>query len=99
MRIISTKGLRLSEFWEHHRDAEGPLKAWIADAKRAQWSAPADVQRDYGIDVILPDNRAVFNIKGNHYRLVVRINYQLKIIDIRFIDTHAEYNRINARRI
>jgi mRNA interferase HigB len=99
MRIISTKGIKLSEFWERYCDAEGPLKAWHDDARRAQWSTPADVQRNYGDDVILPKKRAVFNIKGNKYRLVVRINYQSKIVDIRFIDTHAEYNRIDALEI
>jgi mRNA interferase HigB len=96
MRIIDKK--RLSEFWEQHRDAEGPLKAWHDHVKRARWLTPADVQRDYGNDVILPDNRAVFNIKGNKYRLVVRFNYGAQSIYIRFIGTHAEYDRINVKR-
>jgi mRNA interferase HigB len=97
MRIIAKK--RLSEFWEQNRDAEGPLKAWQDHVKRARWFTPADVQRDYGNGVILPDNRAVFNIKGNKYRLVVRFNYGAQSIYIRFIGTHAEYDRINVKRI
>jgi len=97
MHIISRK--KLVEFWEQHADAEGSLKAWYYHAKRAQWLTPADVQKDYGDDAILPDNRAVFNIKGNQYRLVVRFNYAAQSIYIRFVGTHAEYNRIDATNI
>jgi mRNA interferase HigB len=97
MRIIDKK--RLSEFWELYPDAKGALEAWHDHAKRARWLTPADVQRDYGDDVILPDKRAVFNIKGNKYRLVVRFNYAAQSIYIRFINTHAEYDRINVMRI
>jgi mRNA interferase HigB len=97
MRIISRR--KLVEFWEQHKDAEGPLKAWYDHARRAYWTTPSDVHIDYGDDTILPDNRAVFNIKGNRYRLVVRFNYPAQEIYIRFIGTHAEYNRIDVTRI
>ena len=94
IRIISEKTLKT--FWEQHADAEGPLRTWRDHAKRAVWEKPADIERDYGSDVILPNNRAVFNIKGNHYRLVVAIHYKSHIVYIRFIGTHEEYNKIDA---
>ena len=97
MHILSRK--KLVEFWNQHADAEGPLKTWYEYAEKADWSMPSDVQKDYGTDVILPDNRAVFNIKGNRYRLVVRFNYEKHCIFIRFIGTHSEYNGIDATRI
>ena len=97
MHIISKKPL--SEFWEQHADAEGPLKAWYDHAKRAQWLTPADVQKDFGDEAILPDNRAVFNIKGNRYRLIVRFNFTTHRIYIRWLGTHAEYDRIDVAKI
>ena len=97
MHVISKR--RLKEYWEHHTNAQGALEAWLERAERATWHKPSDVQRDYGDDVILPDNRAVFNIKGNTYRLVVRINYWSQTVFIRFIGTHAEYDKIDATRI
>lgn len=97
MRIISRKTLR--EFWEKHALAKRPLQAWLEEAKRADWKRPSDIQQIYGDDVILPDNRAVFNIRGNHYRLVVKIHYNRGIIYIRFIGTHKKYDRIDAMTI
>jgi len=97
MHIISKKAI--VEFWLQHADAEGPLKAWYDHARQARWQTPADIQKDYGSDVILPDNRAVFNIKGNRYRLVVRINYAAQSMYIRFIGTHAEYDRVDVTKI
>ena len=97
MHVISKTAL--ITFWEIHADAEDPLKAWYDHVKRVSWQSPTDVQRDYGDAVILPDNRAVFHIRGNHYRLVVRMNYATRSIYIRFVGTHAEYDRIDARKI
>jgi mRNA interferase HigB len=97
MRVIAKK--TLDEFCRRHAEVESPLRAWYDHVKRANWLTPADVQRDYGSDVILPNNRAVFNIKGNNYRLVVAINYKTRIVFIRFIGTHAEYDDIDARMI
>ncbi len=97
MHIFSRKTLR--EFWENHANAKRPLQAWLEDAKRADWKSPQDIQKTFGDDVILPDNRAVFNIRGNHYRLVVKIHYNRGHVYIRFIGTHAEYDRINAQTI
>ena len=97
MRVISKKILR--EFWEQHADVKRPLQAWLEDVKRTQWKTPGDVQKIYGDDAVLPDGRAVFNIKGNRYRLVTKIHYNTGIVYIRFIGTHAEYDRIDAKSV
>ncbi|MCI0615994.1 type II toxin-antitoxin system HigB family toxin [bacterium] len=97
MRIISRKTIR--EFWEKHPDAQQALEAWYHDAKRAVWKAPADIKNVYRNASFVGNNRVVFNIKGNQYRLVVAIQYQHGIIYIRFIGTHAEYNKINVTTI
>jgi mRNA interferase HigB len=97
VRIVSVRTLR--QFWEQHRDAEAMLKAWHAEAKHAQWNTPQDILERYGSADILPGNRVVFNIKGNHYRLVVKIHYNTGVLYIRFVGTHAEYARIDAEQI
>lgn len=99
MRVISAKTIK--EFWEKqkYRDSEQALKSWYQEAKRAEWTSPAEIKRRYGSVSILKNNRAVFNIKGNRYRLVVAINYELLIVFIRFIGTHEEYDKINAQTI
>lgn len=97
MHVITKK--RLKQFWERHPNTAGPLKAWFEHASRAEWRTPNDLRRDYGDDVILPDNRAVFKIKGNAYRLVVRIHYNTQTVFVRFIGTHSEYDKIDATKI
>jgi mRNA interferase HigB len=97
MRIISRK--RLVEFWQIYPDAEQPLRAWFAEAKKANWTTPADVKALYRNASIIPGNRVVFNIKGNDYRLVVLVDYKYEKLFIRFVGTHAEYDRINAANI
>jgi mRNA interferase HigB len=97
MRIIARKTLR--EFWQRHPDAEHALKAWYHDTKQAAWATPDDIRQVYATASFLAHNRVVFNIRGNHYRLVVAINYAYQIVYIRFIGTHAEYDRIDADTI
>jgi len=97
MRIISRK--RLREFWERHPDARQALQAWYADAKYANWQTPADIKSVYRNASIVPNNRAIFNIKGNKYRLVVVVQYQYGIVYIRFVGTHQEYDKIDAATI
>ena len=94
MRIFARKTLR--DFWIHHSDSEGVLKAWFSEAKNAQWESPHDIKKQYPHASILPDNRVVFNIKGNSYRLIVNINYDYGQVFIRFIGTHSEYDKIDA---
>ncbi len=97
MRIISRKTLR--EFLEQHPDTEQSLKAWYHDTKRANWKTPADIKDAYRNASFVGNNRVVFNIKGNQYRLVVAIQYQHGIIYVRFVGTHAEYDKIDASTI
>ena len=87
------------EFWERHRDAEGALKAWYHEAKYAEWKTPADIVQRYPTADILVGNRVIFNIKGNRYRLIVKIHYNRGIVYIRFVGTHAEYDKNNAETI
>ncbi|HEX9652562.1 MAG TPA: type II toxin-antitoxin system HigB family toxin [bacterium] len=97
MRIISRKALR--EFWEIHPDAQQPLQAWYHDAKKADWKTPAQIKNVYRSASFVGKNRVVFNIKGNRYRLVVAVDYHSRIIFIRFIGTHSEYDKIDAETI
>jgi mRNA interferase HigB len=97
MRIVAIKTLR--QFWSKHRDAEQSLKAWYAEAADAQWRTPQYILARYGSADLLSGNRVVFNVKGNQYRLVVKIHYNTGIVYIRFIGTHAEYDRIDAETI
>ena len=97
MHVISVKTLR--QFWEQHAAAEEALTNWYHFVKKVSWTRPADVKRDFPAASILPENRIAFNIKGNQYRLVVRINYTVQIVYIRFVGTHAEYDRIDATQV
>jgi mRNA interferase HigB len=97
MRIISRR--RLVEFWRLHPDAEQPLRAWYAEAKKAAWKSPAEIKSIYPTASVLPGNRIIFNIKGNGYRLIVIVEYMQGKMFIRFVGTHAENDRIDARTI
>ena len=99
MRIIARK--RLKDFWQRpgHEDAEIPLREWFTEAGKAKWNTPNGVKRTFGSASIIANNRVVFNIKGNEYRLVVAIDYKRQISYIRFIGTHKQYDRINAEEI
>ena len=97
MRVISRKAL--SSFWEKHRDAEQPLKAWFHECKCAHWKSFTEIKSRYRSADNLTGHRVVFNIKGNTYRLIVRIHYNTQIVFIRFIGTHAEYDKIDATTI
>ena len=82
-----------------HADAEQPLRAWYDDVKRAKWRVPSDIKSVYRNASFVGNNRVVFNIKGNDYRLVVAVNYAAGIVYIRFAGTHGQYDRINAATI
>lgn len=97
MRIISRKLLR--EFWAKYKDSEKSLKAWFADTKAATWKSSMDIKSEYRNASFLSDNRVVFNIKGNKYRLIVAINYDYSVVYIRFVGTHKEYDKIDAKTI
>ena len=97
MRVIAKRTLRA--FWEKHRQAEQPLRSWHAIAAKADWSSPSEVKAAYRRASIVGDDRVVFDIGGNRYRLVVRLDYQHGIAFVRFVGTHAEYDRIDASRV
>lgn len=97
MRIISRRTLR--EFWEKHPDVRVALEAWFHDVEHASWKSPADIKLIYRNASFLADNRIVFNIKGNRYRLVVVVIYPYEVVYIRYVGTHAEYNQIDAANI
>jgi mRNA interferase HigB len=99
MHVISRK--KLIEFYEQpgRQDAKGQIEAWYYEAKRAQWESPTDVKAQYGSASVIGDNRVVFNIAGNKYRLIVRINYNSKTVFVRFVGTHQEYDKIDAEVI
>ncbi|HSZ85939.1 MAG TPA: type II toxin-antitoxin system HigB family toxin [Puia sp.] len=97
MRVIAKKTLR--EFWQKHPDCEQQLKAWFQETSNAEWKNTRNIKIEYLSASFLIDNRVVFNIKGNHYRLIVRINYDYQMVWIRFIGTHAEYDKIDATKI
>ncbi|MEO5914329.1 MAG: type II toxin-antitoxin system HigB family toxin [Luteolibacter sp.] len=97
MRIIEVKTLR--EFWTTHADAEQALKSWFKEATATRWNGPNDIKQHYPSADILPGNRIIFNIKGNTYRLIVKMHYNTGIVYIRFVGTHAEYDKINAATI
>lgn len=97
MRIIAKRTLRA--FWEREVRAEQPLKAWYAIAAKADWSSPVEVKAMYGNASAVGDNRVVFNIGGNRYRLVVRFDYLRRLGFVRFVGTHSEYDRIDAAHV
>jgi mRNA interferase HigB len=99
MRIISRKALR--QFWEkrEYSDAEQPLKAWYREASNGDWSGPSAIKAMYRSASIVGNSRVVFNIAGNKYRLVVKVNYRYRVMYIRFVGTHRQYDQINVLEI
>lgn len=97
MWIISRK--TLSDFWENHKESEQSLRAWNQEAEAASWKKPSDIKKFYRNASILKNSRVVFNIAGNKYRLVVKINYDYYMVYIRFIGTHKQYDKIDANTI
>lgn len=89
----------MREFWEAHAGSRQSLQAWYEDASHASWLSPTDIKAVYRNASIIANNRVVFNIKGNDYRLIVAVNYRFGILYIRFVGTHAEYDRIDAAHV
>jgi mRNA interferase HigB len=100
MRIIALRTLK--QFCEQspsYSDAREPLLAWYKFVLSADWATPSEVKNDFRNASILQDGRVIFNIAGNKYRLVVWINYPYRVVYIRFIGTHEQYDSINAQTI
>jgi mRNA interferase HigB len=96
MRIIARKALR--EFWMSNPAAEDPLLAWFREVEKEDWSNPAQVKEKYRSASFVGD-RVVFNIKGNDYRLVVKINYPHRVVYVRFVGTHKDYDEIDVKEV
>ncbi len=100
MRVIALSTLKaFGEQSPGYADAVEPLLAWYRHVLKADWASPADIKRDFRNASILKDGRAVFNIAGNKYRLIVWINYAYRVVYIRFIGTHAQYDQIDVQTV
>lgn len=97
MRVIAVKTLK--EFWETNPAAEQALLAWYEEAEAAQWNTPNELKEQYRNASILTDKRVIFNIHGNSYRLIVDIEYRLKIVFVVWFGTHKQYDKINAKKV
>ena len=99
VRIIAKSSLQ--KFWERPgcADARGPLHSWYAEAIKATWRSPQDIKDQYASASICGNNRVVFNIGGNKYRLVVEVQYQAGIVWVKFVGTHAQYDRIDVETV
>lgn len=98
MQVLSLSTLRA--FWDLHPRAKAPLAVWHARVKSARWNGPQDVKRDFGASVdFVRDDRAIFDIGGNNYRIVARISYPFKRMMIKLVGTHEDYDKINAETV
>lgn len=99
MRIIARKTLR--DFWgkNEYRDSEQPLRAWFSETRKAAWKTPHEVKSLYRSANLIGNNRVVFNIAGNKYRIVAAVRYDMGIVFVRFVGTHSQYDRINAEEV
>ena len=98
MNVVAKATLRT--FWLRHPRARGPLEAWFADVRQASWNGPADVKLQFGATVdFVADSRLIFDIGGNKYRVIVHVAYRFKRVLIKFVGTHAEYDRIDPETV
>jgi len=100
MRVIALRTIKhFIESKPEYRESREPALAWYRQVLQSDWASPADVKREIGTVSILKDGRAVFNIAGNKYRIVAWINYPYRIVYVRFVGTHDQYDRIDAQTI
>ena len=98
MQVIAKRTLKL--FWEVHADAETPLRVWHSAVEKAEWATPADIKAQLGTSVdFVGDNRVIFDIGGNKYRLIVHVAYAFRRVLVKFVGTHAEYDKIDAETV
>jgi len=97
MRIISKSTLR--QFWDNYPEAKDSLLAWHEEVLKADWATPPQLKTQFHHASILKNSRVVFNLKGNDYRLVVKINYPYRVVYIRLVGTHSQYDKIDAETI
>lgn len=97
MRVISLQTLKT--YWETHPETKQQLLAWYDEVVSAQWVKPADIKERFASASILKNRRVVFNIKGNHYRLIVAVAYKIGVVYVKFIGTHKEYDEVDAETV
>lgn len=99
MRVIAKSTLK--KFWEQpaHADARGALQSWHDEALQAVWKTPQDIKNHYRHASLCGNNRVVFNVAGNKYRLVVEVQYQAGIVWVKFVGTHAQYDSIDVETV
>ena len=98
MQVIAKRTFTL--FWDRHPRAKAPLQAWHGTVSHSVWSGPADVKAEFGATVdFVADNRVIFDIAGNRYRLIVHVAYTHKHVLVKFAGTHAEYDKIDAETV
>ena len=97
MQIIARKALK--DFWIRHDRAEAPLTAWYLEVSKAQWTSPQDIKAMFRSADFVGDNRVIFDIGGNKYRLVVHVAYKYHRVLIKFVGTHSEYDRIDPETV
>jgi mRNA interferase HigB len=97
MRIIAVSTLKA--YWSKNPETEQQLKSWVQEAKQANWSTSSELKAQYRNASIIDSKRVVFNINGNKNRLIVDIEYRLQIVFVLWLGTHAEYDKINVKRV
>ena len=97
MQIIARKALK--DFWTRHDRPEAPLTAWYLEVSKAQWTSPQDIKAMFGSADFVGDNRVIFDIGGNKYRLVVHVAYKYHRVLIKFVGTHSDYDRIDPETV
>ena len=98
VQIIAKRTLRV--FWEDHPASETPLRVWHTLVEQAEWTGPADVKTQFGTTVdFVGDNRVIFDIGGNKYRLIVHVAYAYRRVLVKFIGTHKEYDKIDPETV
>ena len=97
MNVIALRTLR--RFWEKHPQAQTSLRAWHAVVRKVDWQGPQDVRATFRSADFVADNRVIFNVGGNKYRLVCHIAYRHRRVLVKFVGTHAEYDRIDASSV
>lgn len=97
MNVVALRTLQA--FWDRHPNAKGPLTTWYRLVRAAEWKTPHDIRETFGAADFLADNRVVFDVGGNNYRVVARVSYTFKQVLVKFVGTHADYDRIDATKV
>jgi mRNA interferase HigB len=98
MQVIARRALK--EFWTRHPQAEGPIRAWFAIVAKAQWENPAAIKRQFGGSIdFVGDKCVIFDLGGNKYRLTVHVSFEFGRVLVKFVGTHAEYDRIDPETV